>query len=244
MKLTIINRLAVASAMGIFLLLGLAYWWLDNLPHEIFGTAMFVLLARHIFVNRHWFRRLLRGHYDGRRVVATALHLGLVINMAVLLVTSIAISKSVFGFLSIHDSISVREVHWFSAYWVMIVVGLHVGIHWRRVMALLRSGLGLSENSVVRTFVLRAVATLVAGFGAWSFSVLGVWAKLTFTYSLDFWDFGSSVTPFFGYWIGVVSLPAIAAHYAIAPSRVRGRLSDPRRDTARSMRNADAEGNA
>jgi predicted MFS family arabinose efflux permease len=47
---------------------------------------------------------------------------------------------------------------------------------------------------------LGAATVLLAGFGAWSFSVLGVWTKLTFTYSLDFWDFTASVTPFFGHW--------------------------------------------
>lgn len=45
--------------------------------------------------------------------------------------------------------------------------------------------------------------------------MLGVGAKLTFTYSLEFWDFTASVTPFFGHWAGVVALPAIAAYYSM-----------------------------
>ncbi|YCI07187.1 hypothetical protein M1D34_31560 (plasmid) [Ensifer sp. D2-11] len=46
MKYTVIfNRLAVPGAMAILLLLSLAYWWLDNLPHEAFGTAVFAVLA-------------------------------------------------------------------------------------------------------------------------------------------------------------------------------------------------------
>lgn len=49
--------------------------------------------------------------------------------------------------------------------------------------------------------------------GLWSWSVLGVWGKLTFTYSLDFWDFTTAAASFFGYWIGVLALPAIYAYY-------------------------------
>lgn len=39
------ERLALPAAISSLMLLGLAYWWLDNLPHELAGTAMFVLLA-------------------------------------------------------------------------------------------------------------------------------------------------------------------------------------------------------
>jgi hypothetical protein len=135
--------------------------------------------------------------------------------MLVLLITSVVISKSVFELLPIPDSIYLRDVHWFAAYWVMVIVGVHLGLHWSRVMAMMRTTLRLSPRNFARTSVLRIAAALLAGFGAWSFSVLGVWGKLTFTYSLDFWDFTAAVTPFFGHWAGVVSLPAIMAHYGM-----------------------------
>ena len=144
------------------------------------------------------------------------LHLFLIVNMAVLLATSVVISQSVLAFLPLPNSRYLREIHWFSAYWVMIVVGIHLGIHWTRVMALLRSIFGVTVGSPVRTWALRASAVVFAGFGVWSFWVLGVWGKLTFTYSLEFWDFTASVAPFFGHWAGVVALPAILTHYLMA----------------------------
>lgn len=215
MKYSPIERLLLPAAMASFLLLSLAYWWLENVPHEIFGTAMFVLLAWHIVVNRRWFGNLFRGRYDGRRAATVALHLLLIVNMLILLATSIVISKSLFSALPIPDSITLREVHWFSAYWVMMIVGIHLGLHWSRVMALCRSVLRLPSSNATRTATLRIVTVVIAGFGLWSFAVLGVWTKLTFTYSLDVWNFKTSVTPFFGHWAGVVALPAIVTHYGM-----------------------------
>jgi hypothetical protein len=178
-------------------------------------------------MNRSWFTNLFRGRYNGRRVCTVLLHLVLIANMAVLLVTSIVISRSVLAFLPLPNSTFVREIHWFSAYWVLIVVGMHLGLHWTRVMLLLRSLLGLSPGSIAGTWAVRAGALVLAGYGVWSFRVLDVWGKLTFTYSLDFWDFTASVTPFFGHWAGVIALPAIVAHYLmisslriVLPSRV------------------------
>ena len=104
------QRLGIPIAMAAMLLLSLAYWWLGNIAHELFGTALFALLGWHLAVNRRWFGNLAHGRYDGRRVVKLILHLLLVINMAVLLVTSVVISKSVFAPLPIPDSIYLRDI--------------------------------------------------------------------------------------------------------------------------------------
>lgn len=89
MTRALLDRLALPGAMAALLLLALAYWWLDNLPHEIFGTVTFALLIRHIISNRAWFRNLTRGRYDARRASVLVLHLVLIVNMAVLLTTSL-----------------------------------------------------------------------------------------------------------------------------------------------------------
>ncbi len=162
MKKLFITRLLLPGCMATLLLLSLAYWWLDNRPHEVFGTALFVMLAWHVGVNRLWFTNLLRGRYDARRTVTALLHLLLIGNMLVLLITSIIISKSLFASLPIPDSIYLRDIHWFSAYWVMIIVGVHLGLHWTRVMAVVRSCLGMTSQSRVAIWALRLTAVAVA----------------------------------------------------------------------------------
>ncbi len=216
------KRLLLPAAMAVSLLLGLAYWWLGNIAHEISGVSLFILLGWHIAFNRIWFRNLFRGSYDLKRTVIVAMHLILIANMTVLLVTSVAISQSIFGMLPLPDSITLREVHWFSAYWLMISVGGHIGIHWHRVSNLVRNRFAISLDRPDVVIASRIAAIALAACGVWSFSVLGVWTKLTFSYSLDFWDFTSSVTPFFAHWAAVVALPAIAVHSLVTLSR-RGR---------------------
>ncbi|WP_157705939.1 DUF4405 domain-containing protein [Shewanella bicestrii] len=213
MKLSRLMTLLLPCVMLTFLLLSLAYWWLENVPHEIFGSLFFMLLTWHIARHKSWLNGLLKGRYDKRRIVMVLLHAALLVNMIILLVTSIVISKTVFGFLPI-DSIYLREIHWFSAYWVMVITGIHVGIHWARVMGLSRALMKLNDNAY-RKLALRIAVVAIVGIGVWSFSVLGIWTKLTFTYSLDVWNFKTSVTPFFGHWLTVIALPAVVTHYAM-----------------------------
>lgn len=221
MKSTRLVTLLLPCAMLTFLLLSLAYWWLENVPHEIFGTLLFMLVAWHIARHKSWFRGLLKGRYEKRRIATLIFHLALLLNMIILLVTSIVISKTVFNFLPI-DSIYLREVHWFSAYWLMVIIGIHLGLHWTRVMVLSRSLIGFTDNAY-RTLALRIAVIVFVAFGLWSFSVLGIWAKLTFTYSLDVWNFKMSVTPFFGHWLSIVALFAVLTHYSMKYWRRRGR---------------------
>ncbi|KRC04503.1 hypothetical protein ASE23_28085 [Rhizobium sp. Root73] len=201
--------------MAALLLLSLAYWWLDNGPHEIFGTAMFGLLAWHLYTNRRWFLKLRIGRYDARRWAVAVMHTWLAINIAVLLVTSVLISRSVLSFIQFTDNISVIEFHWFSAYWVAMIIAVHVGSHWTRVMVTAATVFRLSPSRI-RCGVLRLVAMTFVALGAWSFAVLGVSTKLMFGYSLDFWDFTASVTPFFAHWTAVVAGVAVLSHYSSA----------------------------
>ncbi|QND24254.1 DUF4405 domain-containing protein (plasmid) [Rhizobium leguminosarum bv. viciae] len=226
-KSFLLQRVMLPSLMLALLLFSLAYWWLDNVPHEVFGTVLFGLLCWHIYVNRAWFRNLTRGKYDARRVVRVVLHVSLIVNMAVLLITSVVISKSVFARLPIPDSIYLREIHWFSAYWVMIVTGIHVGLHWERLRASLLNLLGLrSTNHALRAiFLALGAAFLLQGLA--SFQSLGVWTKLTFNYSLDFWDFTASAAPFFGHWLAVFTVPAIITHSLMAIWRWAGLRNSP-----------------
>lgn len=217
------NRLLLAASMAALLLLSLAYWWLDNGTHEISGITLFGLLAWHLYTNRRWFLKLRIGRYDAGRLAVVAVHSWLAINFAVLLVTSVLISRSLLSFTQLTDNIRVIELHWFSAYWAVMIIAVHAGSHWARVMATTAKVFRLSPSRI-RLGALRLASIILLVFGAWSFVVLGVSTKLMFGYSLDFWDFTASVTPFFAHWATVVAAVAVLSHYGMVLLRSTGRF--------------------
>ncbi len=209
-------RIAVAFAMSVLLLLALGYWWLENLAHELFGTAMFILLGWHLFTNRNWFRNLARGRYGFRRTLIAAFHLALLANMVILLVTSLFVSKSLFRIFGLSNGPLLSEIHWFSAYWVIVAVGVHFGVQWPRFVGVFVAAFNLPTTRGVGKWALRTLAAAAALFGLASLPVLDVGTKLSFGYSVDFWDFEASVLPFFLRWGGVVALAAVCARLADA----------------------------
>jgi len=205
-------RLLLDGGASVLLLLCLAYWWLGNLAHEIFGAALALVIARHLGSNLHWWRALGRGSYDLRRRIGVALTATLAVSMLVLIGTGFAISRSVLGFLPLPDSFLLREIHMFAAHWVMVVAGLHIGLHWQRVMALLRNATRGGLERPAWRWCLTAVAVALAAQGLRSAAVMDVWTRLRLEYSLVMWDFNAAAAQFFGHWLAIVALCAVAMH--------------------------------
>lgn len=119
---------------GGVLMVARAYDWLGNVAHEIIGTVMSALLIAHSTFNRHWFSRASKGGRNLRGWVKMLVIVALLSTMLALLVTSLLISRSVFGFLQLSGGYIARQIHGLAAYWALIIVSVHVGIGWSMIM--------------------------------------------------------------------------------------------------------------
>ncbi|MCU4178508.1 DUF4405 domain-containing protein [Bosea sp. BH3] len=205
-------RLWLDGFAAVLLVFGLSYWWLGNVAHEIAGTLMFVLLIAHNLFNRRWYGNLPRTRREPRSLFNVLVTAGLLSAMLVLLVTSVLISNALASVLPPWGGFTVRQIHTVAAYWVLVIVAVHLGLRWPMLMGLARIGFGIRGASVVRTWILRATTGVVAAFGVWSCLVLGLGMKLTMQMSLDWWNFEESVAGFFIH-IGAVTGLAISGTY-------------------------------
>ncbi|WP_417209799.1 DUF4405 domain-containing protein [Antarctobacter sp.] len=202
-------RLMLALVALLLTGFALSYWWLGNLVHEVAGTVAIIVLLRHVLNNRAWWRQLGRGRWDLRRVLSAALTLLLAVNALVLAATSLAVSETLFSALNLPTLYVLREVHWFSAYWMIALAGLHLGMNGHRIKAYL-SRLGALDpvsRPVRWAAILLWIAVAVQGVA--SGGALGLWPRLSFRYSLAMWDFNASVLPYFlhlGAFVGLFAL--------------------------------------
>jgi len=206
-------RIGLDFAAAGLLLVALAYYWLDNRVHELVGTGIFLLLIAHNACNRRWYGGLRQARREPRRLLDTVLVLGLLVAMLALLVTSLLISQTVFGFLSAGDGPIARRVHALAAYWVLVLVAIHIGIRWRTVLTALRNGSGTVARFTSRGPALRLLAIALAACGLYSAFAMDLCAKLLARMSLEWWDFEASTLPFFLHHIAILGLYACLAHY-------------------------------
>ncbi|WP_028710361.1 DUF4405 domain-containing protein [Paracoccus pantotrophus] len=209
-------------AVGLFIA-GLAYWWQDNLTHEVIGTIFFALLIAHNVFNRRWYGAVKRGRYDPPRTLNTIVIAGMAISMLILLATSILISQDVFAALALDGVFAVRAAHMFVAYWALVFLAVHLGTRWLMVMNVMRQALGIKGTSPLRTWALRAVAAIVVVKGVLATLEMGLGTKLRFEYALDMWDFNESTLGFFANYLSIIVLYATLTYYGLAFLRERKR---------------------
>lgn len=193
----------------------LAYWWLDNLSHELFGTALFALVIGHNVFNRRWYGGVTKRKLDAVRIVNLATIVCLAIVMTIMLVTSLLISRDLFPFMALDGAFTVREIHMFAGYWVLLIIAVHLGTRWQLVMNVGRGWVGFSGENSCRTALLRLATFAVASWGVRNSFEMAFGSKLMLSYSLDMWDFNESTMGFFVNYASIVGLYAAMTHYGL-----------------------------
>jgi len=72
-------RIMLDMVMTVLLLCVYAFQIIGKTAHIWVGMAIFVLFTIHIFINRHWFKSVLKGKYTLRRIAMTAVNIALVL---------------------------------------------------------------------------------------------------------------------------------------------------------------------
>lgn len=215
MNKTFLLRLVLDFIAAGLLLIGLAYYWLDNTVHELVGTGMFLLIFVHNIFNRRRYGPISRERREARGLINIAITLSLLIAMLALLVTSLMISRTLFSFLSLNGAFTARQIHTLAAYWALVIVSIHLGLRWSTIMSAMRSTAGIATKSMARTAAMRAIAVAIAAYGVQSSFEMGIGSKLAAHITMDFWDFTESSLGFFVRLISIVGLYVFLAHYTM-----------------------------
>ena len=106
--------------------------------HEVIGAVAMTLSILHLYRNHAWYFASLRGHYGWRRWASTVTNALLLIDLVVLLGTSIPLSHYIFASLPLpfESDFQMRAFHSLSAYWLITLMGLHLGLHFETLKSI------------------------------------------------------------------------------------------------------------
>jgi hypothetical protein len=107
----------------------MCYSLVGETAHEVIGIIMFCLFIAHHFLNFGWIKNLFKGKYTLRRSVGTAVNALVFLCMIGLMYSSIVISKHVLTFVNIDGAGKARTIHLLCAYWGLVLMSVHLGMH-------------------------------------------------------------------------------------------------------------------
>lgn len=215
MKPVFLLRLVLDCIAAGLLLFAFAYFWQGNVAHELAGIGMFLLLVLHNMFHRRWFAARSKGPRERRGTFNITLTFLLLAGMLALLATSLVISETLFADLRLDDDFTARQIHAGIAYWLLIIVAIHLGLRWPQLMAVARKLLGIVETNAARAAVLRLIGISIAIQGVNSVLALNLRYRLLFQMSLDWWNFEQSVVGFFGHCMAIAGLCMFLTHYTM-----------------------------
>lgn len=175
--------------------------------------AMLVLFISHHILNRKWLLSIGKGKYNAFRVIQTVLVIIMLLLMMGSMVSGILLSNHIFKGIEVSGTYMIaRQIHMFCAYWGLVVMSLHLGLHWNIVVAMVGR---LWENpSVIRKWAVRSVAVIIAGYGLYAFCRRQIGDYLLMRMHFVFYDYEEGVFPFLLDYLAVMILIAFIGYYS------------------------------
>ena len=218
----LLKKLALDGLMLCLIVVEFAYEVTGSTIHELLGLGLLALLFVHGSWNRTWFRNLFKGRYRGMRRVTLTVNTLLLISALVMMGSGIVNADLLFRATGVELDWIPREIHTASANWFLILMAVHLGLHWKAVMNEISRLLGLDEPSPARRTVLVALAALIAIAGAHASIERSLYARLIAYYSFGDRQFDESAIGFFVQYLAIVGLYASVAYYAVQFVRAVG----------------------
>ncbi|MGN0633243.1 MAG: DUF4405 domain-containing protein, partial [Oscillospiraceae bacterium] len=187
--------------------------------HECIGAGVFLLFILHHILNYKWLTSFFKGKYTATRFLNTAVNILVFICMLGLMYSGIVMSQYVFAFLPINGGAALaRKIHMFCSYWGLVLMSLHLGLHWNVIMGIVRK-ITKAKKSSVRTVVLRLFAIFTAGYGAYAFVKRNVMDYLLLKIQFAFFDMSESLVGFILDYAAIMGSFAVVGYYVLTSLR-------------------------
>ena len=99
--------------------------------HELIGAILCVLFFTHGYLHRSWYQVTFQGRFGPRRLLSVAINALLLVGALIVFVTGLTLSPELFPIIGADTGMLTRQIHSQVCYWMIILLGIHIGLHAR-----------------------------------------------------------------------------------------------------------------
>ena len=146
------------------------------------------------------------------RIWQTVLVIGIFLTMASSMYSGVILFKHALLFVSIQGRRAfARKIHMIAAYWGVVLMPLHLGLHWSMMMGMAKRF--VKELPTAGKWLLRGIAALIAGYGVYAFIQREIGLYMLLKNHFAFYDFEEPLVSFWADYMAVVVLFVWVSHY-------------------------------
>jgi len=208
------KKLALDALLLGLILAEFAYAFTGSTVHELLGLSLLGLFLLHGGWNWSWFCNLWRGRYSWTRILTLGVNSLLLIAAVVMLVSGLVNSDLLFRATGIELTWNPRNIHTAAAYWFLLLMAVHLGLHWKRVMNEAQRLGRWGDGSPSGQRVLRLLTVVLALIGLHAIFDRDLYHHLIAYFSFGRTGEGGSWICVVIQYLGIVGLFAGVAYYA------------------------------
>ncbi|KEA51075.1 membrane protein [Mangrovibacter sp. MFB070] len=196
-------------------LMGFHLW--GEVIHEWLGVTILLLVMLHNALNLHWFSALTQGEYSLFRILKTGVNLVTVIVFVTAIISGLVLSRHVIPDWVFHSNTDLaRKVHMTSVHWGQIIIGVHLGMHWKMLAKYFCYLFRLSPAGFIAGYFFPACFICIAIYGGVVFWARNMLPYLLMAVDFAFFDYGEPAWLFYLDYLAVIVLAAVATSYLVS----------------------------
>ncbi len=203
-------------AAGMLFMSGYHLW--GDVAHEWAGAGIFALFIVHHILNQDFYKNLFKGKFSAYRITLIIVDFLALAAMLALMYSGITLSRHVFDFLKIESGLVLeRKLHILGSYWGILIMGLHLGLHWSMLLNAADKKLKIKSVSKIRSVICFSAGALIACYGAYVMIKRDFFTYMFLKSEFVFLDYEESKILFYLDYFAVMGLCVFIAHYLSKP---------------------------
>lgn len=208
------NRLGLDTLLLSLILAEFAYEFTGSTIHELLGLSLLGLFFLHGGWNWSWFCNLWKGRYPCSRILTLCVNSLLLAAAVVMLASGLVNSDLLFRTTGVELTWIPRNIHTAAAHWFLLLMAVHLGLHWRLVMNETRRLTRHRDVTPSGQRILRLLALVLALTGMHAMVERDLYHHLIAYFSFGRTGEGEAWIVVVIQYLGIVGLFAGATYYA------------------------------
>ena len=199
-------------AAGMLFMSGYHLW--GGIAHEWVGAGIFALFIVQHILNLSFYKNFFKGKFSAYRITLIIIDFLALAAMLALMYSGITMSRHVFTFLKIESGLALaRRLHILGSYWGILIMGLHLGLHWSMLLNAADKKLKIKSASKSRSVICFSAGALIACYGAYVLIKRDFFTYMFLKTEFVFLDYEESKILFYLDYFAVIGLCVFIAHY-------------------------------
>lgn len=216
MKRVYLFQVMLDALMALLLLVLMGFHLHGEILHEWAGLLFTLTIFLHLYLNKHRLWSLSPKLPTGMVFINRTINVATLVIILTALVSGMMLSRHLLSDLPFHHpQIWVRKAHMTAVHWGMLILAIHIGLHWKMLATFFCRIMHIPESSGFANVTMPVIFFIVALHGAYCFLNGDYLSYLLIQVDFSFFDYDESASAFYAGYLSIIILFSLTTRFLL-----------------------------